>query len=91
MGKNKRKDILYIAEESDDCLSDDNIVWLKLCSIQLLESDTKALLTFGHQLNDKHSETFKKILLLILSLYQRFLKAKITTKNTVWLTNHLLP
>ena len=45
MVKSKREDILYIAEVSGDCLSDDNVVWLKLCRIQLSESDRKALLT----------------------------------------------
>ena len=55
-------EVLFIAEESDDGLSDDKIVWLKMCHIQLLESDRKALLTFGHQLNDKHINLAQKLL-----------------------------
>ena len=30
MVKSKREDILYIAKESGDCLSEDNVVWLKI-------------------------------------------------------------
>ena len=37
-------EVLFIAEESDDGLSDDKIVWLKMCHIQLLESDRKLCL-----------------------------------------------
>ena len=62
MVKSKCEDILYIAEESGDCLSDDNVVWLKLCRIQLSESDRKALLAFGYQLNDKNINLAQKLL-----------------------------
>ena len=62
MVKSKREGILYIAKESGHCQSDDNVVWLKLCRIQLSESDGKALLTFGYQLNDKHINLVQKLL-----------------------------
>ena len=86
MVKSKCEEILYITEESDDCLSGDNVVWLKLCRVQLLESDRKALLTFGYQLNDKHINLAQKLLKnkhsnIERGLYQHFLRAKITTKK----------
>ena len=62
MVNNKCEEVLYVAEESDNCLSNDKVVWLKMCHIQLLESDRKALLTFGYQLNDKHINLAQKLL-----------------------------
>lgn len=62
MVKNKHEEVLYVVDESDDFLRNDKVVWLKMCHIQLLESDRKALLTFGCQLNDKHINLAQKLL-----------------------------
>ena len=85
MVNNKYEEVLYVAEESDNCLSNDKVVWLKICHIQLLESYRKVVLAFSYQLNDKHINLTQKPLkihfLLLRDLHSHFHKTKITKKK----------
>ena len=89
------EEILYVAKESDNCLSNDEVVWFKISRIQFLETDRKALLTFDYQLNDKHINLAQKLLRNkfpdIKGLTSTLSQTKDYHKNMVWLANYLLP
>jgi len=73
-----------ITIEPDNSVMDaDEIVWLKMCRVQLSEADRKILLTFGCQLNDKHVNLAQKLLqnqfpsMKVLHQHLRVVKAKL--------------